>query len=306
MSKVKLVSYRARDGVRAGAVVDERVHDLAGLTGHPADATMRGFLTDWVRGRTRLAAALARRPQTDGMPLGDTPLLAPVPEPRAIYCAGANYMDHVREMNARQNRPPDPDPHDLGLKPWHFIKASTCVTDPGATVALPKASKQVDWEAELAAVIGVAAKDVPANRALDHVAGYLCANDLSARDLGFREGLPPANPFRADWVGQKCFDGSCPLGPWIVPAEDISDPQALGIKLLVNDVVKQDSNTQEMIFSLAEQIEQLSSRITLHPGDVILTGTPAGVGAGRGEFLKPGDVVQVWIEEIGTLVNKMA
>ncbi|MGH6989099.1 MAG: fumarylacetoacetate hydrolase family protein, partial [Stellaceae bacterium] len=280
--------------------------DLAALTGNPADTTMDGFLGDWTRGRDRLAAALTRGPRDKGIALGEATLLAPVPTPRAIYCAGANYMDHVREMNARQNRPPDPDPHDLGLKPWHFIKASSSVTDPGAPVALPKASQQVDWEAELAAVIGLTAKDVPASRALDHVAGYLCANDLSARDLGFREALPPANPFRADWVAHKSFDGSCPLGPWIVPAEDIGDPQMLGIKLFVNDVLKQDSNTKEMIFTLAEQIEQLSSRITLHPGDIILTGTPAGVGAGRGEFLKSGDVVKVWIEKIGTLTNKMA
>ena len=129
---------------------------------------------------------------------------------------------------------------------------------------------------------------------------------MSARDLGFREPLPPQNPFRTDWLAHKSFDGSCPLGPWIVPASEIGDPQNLGLKLWVNDVLKQDSNTGKMIFTLAEQIAQLSSRITLHPGDVILTGTPAGVGAGRGEFLKPGDVVRLWIEKIGTLTNTMA
>jgi 2-keto-4-pentenoate hydratase/2-oxohepta-3-ene-1,7-dioic acid hydratase in catechol pathway len=305
MTQTRLVSFQSDAGERAGVLVAECVHDLATLTGNPADATIRGFLADWDRGRERLASALAQGASGGGLALAEARLLAPVPAPGAIYCAGANYMDHVKEMNARQNRPPDPDPHTLGLKPWHFIKASPCVTGPGATVTLPKTSKQVDWEAELAAVIGRAAKDVPAHRALDHVAGYLCANDLSARDLGFREGLAPANPFRADWVGQKCFDGSCPLGPWIVPAEEIPDPQSLGIRLLVNDVVKQDSNTGQMIFSLAEQIEQLSSRMTLHPGDIILTGTPAGVGAGRGEFLNSGDVVTVSIEKIGTLTNRM-
>jgi 2-keto-4-pentenoate hydratase/2-oxohepta-3-ene-1,7-dioic acid hydratase in catechol pathway len=305
MANYKLVSYQTHDGIHAGAVIDERVHDLAALTGNPADGTMRGLLADWDRGRDRIAAALARGPRAGGIPLSEVKLKAPVPNPGAIYCAGANYQDHVDEMNARQNRAPDPDPHTLGLKPWHFIKASTAVTDPDAAVTLPRGAKNVDWEVELAAVIGRAAKDVPAARALDHIAGYLCANDLSARDLGFREALPPANPFRADWVAHKSFDGSCPLGPWIVPAEDIGDPQKLGIKLWVNDVVKQDSNTGRMIFTLAEQIEQLSSRISLHPGDVILTGTPAGVGAGRGEFLKPGDVVKIWIEKIGTLTNRM-
>ena len=180
------------------------------------------------------------------------------------------------------------------------------MTHPDATVTLPRASKSVDWEVELAAVIGRPAKDVGESHALDYVTGYLIANDLSARDLGFREQLPPANPFRTDWLAHKSFDGSCPLGPWIVPASEIGDPQNLGLKLWVNDVLKQDSNTGKMIFTLAEQIAQLSSRITLYPGDVILTGTPAGVGAGRGEFLKPGDVVKLWIEKIGTLTNTMA
>jgi 2-keto-4-pentenoate hydratase/2-oxohepta-3-ene-1,7-dioic acid hydratase in catechol pathway len=142
--------------------------------------------------------------------------------------------------------------------------------------------------------------------ALDYVSGYLIANDLSARDLGSREPMPVASPFRTDWLAHKSFDGSCPLGPWIVPAGEIGDTQNLGLKLWVNDALKQDSNTGKMIYTLAEQIAQLSSRITLHPGDVILTGTPAGVGAGRGEFLKPGDVVNLLVEKIGTLTNTMA
>ena len=305
MADYRLVSYQADGGPRSGVVVVDRVHDLAAITGVPKDATMLGFLADWETGQDRLDRALSAGPKGSGRPLADARLLAPVPAPPAIYCAGANYQDHVAEMNARQGQEPEPDPHTLGLKPWHFIKASTAVTDPGAAIRLPKASKAVDWEAELAAVIGRPAKDVAEGQALDHVAGYLVANDLSARDLGMREQLPPTNLFRADWIGQKCFDGSCPLGPWIVPAREIPDPQNLAMKLWVNDVIKQDSNTARMIFTLAEQIAQLSSRITLHPGDIVLTGTPAGVGAGRGEFLKPGDVVKVWIEKIGTLTNTM-
>jgi 2-keto-4-pentenoate hydratase/2-oxohepta-3-ene-1,7-dioic acid hydratase in catechol pathway len=286
-------------------VVGEQIFDLAATTGNPDDSTLVSFYTDWEAAPTRLAAALAVGPKA-AMPLTQTKLLAPLLYPGAIYCAGANYQDHAAEMNARQGRPPDPDPHTLGLKAWHFIKASRSVTHPDATVTLPRASKSVDWEVELAAVIGRPAKDVAESRALDYVTGYLIANDLSARDLGFREQLPPTNPFRTDWLAHKSFDGSCPLGPWIVPASEIGDPQNLGLKLWVNDVLKQDSNTGKMIFTLAEQIEQLSSRITLHPGDVILTGTPAGVGAGRGEFLKPGDVVKLWIEKIGALTNTMA
>ena len=161
-----------------------------------------------------------------------------------------------------------------------------------ATVKLPKASNAIDWEAELGAVIGKKAKDVPLEKALDYVAGYTVANELSARDLGRRAQLPDATPFKWDWVGQKCFDDACPIGPWIVPASDIKDPQKLGIKLWVNDVIKQDSNTSDMIFNLAEQLSHLSSRITLYPGDIILTGTPAGVGAARKEFLKAGDTTR--------------
>ncbi len=164
----------------------------------------------------------------------------------------------------------------------------------------------VDWEAELTAVIGRPARNVSIERALDHVAGYTIANDLSARDLTKRPHVSDTSPFKFDWLGQKNFDGGCPLGPWIVPAEDIPDPQNVALKLWVNDVIKQDSHTSKMIFTLAEQIAHLSTMITLQPGDLILTGTAAGVGLARKEFLKPGDVVKIWIENIGTLTNTCA
>jgi 2-keto-4-pentenoate hydratase/2-oxohepta-3-ene-1,7-dioic acid hydratase in catechol pathway len=232
--------------------------------------------------------------------------MAPVRWPSAIYCAGANYADHAAEMAARQGKEPEPDPHTQGLQSWHFIKASRSLANPGETVKISDYSKQMDWEVELAAVIGRPAKNVPIEKALGYVAGYTCANDLSARDRGRRPHISETSPFKADWVAHKSFDGSCPLGPWIVPASEIKDPQGLALKLWVNDVLKQDSHTSKMIFTLAEQISHLSSRLTLHPGDLVLTGTPAGVGAGRGEFLKAGDVVKIWIEKIGEISNKMA
>jgi 2-keto-4-pentenoate hydratase/2-oxohepta-3-ene-1,7-dioic acid hydratase in catechol pathway len=306
MANYQLATIQAAGGPHAAVVVDDRVFDLAAVTGDARYHSLLAYYANWPASETRLGHALAEGPRGTALPLAQTTLLAPLLYPGAIYCAGANYSDHAAEMNARQGRPPDPDPHTLGLKAWHFIKASRSVTDPDATVTLPRASKAVDWEVELAAVIGRAAKDVPEADALDYVAGYLIGNDLSARDLGSREGLALGNPFRTDWLAHKSFDGSCPLGPWIVPASDIGDPQNLGLKLWVNDVLKQDSNTGNMIYTLAEQIAQLSNRLTLHPGDVIMTGTPAGVGAGRGEFLKPGDVVKLWIEKIGTLTNTMA
>jgi 2-keto-4-pentenoate hydratase/2-oxohepta-3-ene-1,7-dioic acid hydratase in catechol pathway len=301
----RLVTYAGDSGPRAGLVIGEEVFDAAALTGTAGDATVLGILEDWAAAQERLAKAAAAPGK--GRPLADTRLLAPIRWPSAIYCAGANYADHAAEMARAQNRPPPPDPHTLGLKPWHFIKAGrSTLAAPGETVTITGLSQTMDWEIELAAVIGERAKNVSLDKALDHVAGYTIANDLSARDVGRRAGVPDDSPFKFDWVAHKNFDGSCPLGPWIVPAGDIPDPQNLGLKLWVNDVVKQDSNTGKMIFSIAEQIAHLSSRITLNPGDVVLTGTPSGVGAARKEFLKSGDEVKLWIEHIGTLTNRMA
>jgi 2-keto-4-pentenoate hydratase/2-oxohepta-3-ene-1,7-dioic acid hydratase in catechol pathway len=305
MINYKLVTYAGPAGPRAGLAVGDHVHDAAVLTGDPVDQTVLGILHDWSAAQERLDKAAASPPA--GRPLAATKLLPPVLWPSAIYCAGANYSDHAAEMARVSGREPEPDPHTLGLKPWHFLKAGR--STPAAhddAVQITGLSKTMDWEIELAAVIGRAAKNVPLAHALDYVAGYTIANDLSARDMGRRPHVPDGAPFKFDWVAHKNFDGSCPLGPWIVPSRDIPDPQTLGLKLWVNGVIKQDSNTSRMIFTLAEQIEHLSSRITLQPGDVILTGTPAGVGAARPEFLKAGDVVKLWIENIGTLSNRMA
>jgi 2-keto-4-pentenoate hydratase/2-oxohepta-3-ene-1,7-dioic acid hydratase in catechol pathway len=308
MAGYKLATYQSSEGPRAGLVIEDKVFDAAKLTGKATYATVLGILEDWKSARATLAKAAAKAAKSRGKsrPLSRTKLLAPILWPSAIYCAGANYADHAAEMNRAHNRPPEPDPHTLGLQSWHFIKASRSLANPGATIKISDYSKMMDWEVELAAVIGRPAKHVPQDKALDYVAGYTAANDLSARDRGRRPHVADTSPFKADWVAHKSFDGSCPLGPWIVPASDIPDPQNLGLKLWVNDVIKQDSNTGKMIFNLAEQIAHLSSRLTLHPGDLILTGTPAGVGVGRGEFLKAGDTVKIWIERIGTITNKMA
>jgi len=301
----KLATYASAKGPRAALVVGEKVFDAAELTGNAVDASVVGLLEDWNAASTRLKAAAIKAGKTDGIALAEAKLLAPVRWPPAIYCAGANFTDHMLEMAKVQNIAPEPDPKSVGLKPWHFIKASRTLADPDKTVALPTYSKMVDWEAELAAVIGRPARNVSVAEALNHVAGYTVGNDLSARDLTKRTPVPDSSPFKFDWLGQKNFDDACPLGPWIVPAEDIPDPQNLAIKLWVNDVIKQDSHTSKMIFSLAEQIAHISSRLTLHPGDLILTGTPAGVGLARKEFLKAGDVVKVWVEGVGTLTNTM-
>jgi len=254
----RLLSYVSKGQPRAGLLVNEAVYDLAAATRNAAWSSVLAVLNDWPKAKAALAKA-AKATRAKGLPLAKTKLLAPILYPGNIYCAGANYKDHVAEMDRAQGREPGPTMKDRGEKPWHFVKTSkSSVVGPGAKVKLPAFSKAVDWEVELAAVIGKRAKDVSVDKALDCVAGYTIANDLSARDVMRREGNPPTSPFHYDWVSQKCFDGACPLGPWIVPASEIRDPHNLGIKLWIGDELMQDSNTGQMIFDTAEQIAMLS------------------------------------------------
>lgn len=304
MPDYRLVTFQTSDGSRAGALIGEQIFDAAKLTGNPAHSTMLAVLRDWRAAHAELRKA---RPGTrKGIPLARAKLLAPVPRPGAVFCAGANYTDHVAEMMRAQGREPGPTLKELGEQPWHFLKTPGSVVGPGTVVKLPAYSKAVDWEVELVAVIGRIARDVPVSSALDYVAGYTIANDLSARDAMHREKVPGTSPFHYDWLSQKCFDGSCPVGPWIVPASQIGDPHKLAIRLWVNDELMQDSSTANMIFDTAEQIAMLSSRVTLHPGDLVLTGTPAGVGMPRNRFLKSGDKLRLFIEKIGELTHRVA
>jgi 2-keto-4-pentenoate hydratase/2-oxohepta-3-ene-1,7-dioic acid hydratase in catechol pathway len=307
----RLLSFQSGREARAGLLIGEQIYDAARVTGEPAWSSVLGALQDWAKAQRQFSAFAKRvaagKSKAKGVPLARAKLLAPVLYPGNIYCAGANYTDHMAEMARAQGKEPGPTMKDLGEKPWHFVKTSrSSVVGPGAKVRLPAYSQKVDWEVELAAVVGRAARDVPVDKALACVAGYTIANDLSARDAMKRDKNPPASPFHYDWVSQKCFEGSCPLGPWIVPAGDIGDPHQLGIRLWVNGELMQDSHTSKLIFDTAEQIAMLSSRVTLHPGDLVLTGTPAGVGMGRGRFLKSGDTVKLWIENIGELVHTIA
>src|SRR5262249_5814168 len=210
MSQYRLVTYQSPHGPRAGLVVDDTVADLAAATGRAGYVSMLDVLRDWDTAKVLLPEA-ARKAQ--GRPLSGTRLLPPVPNPAGIFCAGANFSDHMLEMAKVQNIAPEPDPHDVGLKPWHFIKAQHCLVPPDSTVKLPEYSKMVDWEAELTAVIGRPARNVSIERALDHVAGYTLANDLSARDFTKRPHVADTSPFKYDWLGQKCLQGPCPLRP---------------------------------------------------------------------------------------------
>jgi 2-keto-4-pentenoate hydratase/2-oxohepta-3-ene-1,7-dioic acid hydratase in catechol pathway len=215
----------------------------------------------------------------------------PVALPRKLICIGANYHDHVKEM---------PIPM-VPAYPYAFLKpASNTLRGSGQAVVVPRQVEMLDWEAELAVVIGTVCRDVPAAHALDVVAGYSAFNDLSARDW-----VASRPPIGVDWVLHKAFDGFAPMGPYFVPASLVPDPQKLPIRLTVNNEVKQHSNTEQMVFGVREIIAHLSSVMTLEPGDVIATGTPAGVGMGRKppQYLRPGDVVRIQIGELGELVT---
>ena len=297
----QLLSYRFENVNRAGILVGDSIWDAAQFSGNSSYVTILDILDDWRAADERFAAiAGSRTPPIGGIPLEKATLLAPLLYPGQIFAAGANYQDHIDEMGESEFRAQNAK--KLGGRPWHFIKPSrSAIIGHGSIRPLPHYSQKVDWEIELAVVIGRTASKVPVERALDYVAGYTIANDLSARDHVVRDRIEADSPFRFDWISHKGFDGSCPLGPWITPARQIPDPHALGLKLWVDGELMQNSNTKYMIFSIAEQIEELSARLTLHPGDLILTGTPSGVGMTRNVFLKPGQQLRLWIEKIGEL-----
>lgn len=297
----KILSFVSGDGgVRAGVLVGDAVHDAAALTGNARYATVLGILEDWDAAQATLAEAV-KSPGL-GAPLASVVLRAPILYPGQIYAAGANYQDHIDEMVRQGAAPAGPNAKQAGGRPWHFVKvARSGVVGPGSVLPLPSYSAMVDWEIELAVVIGKAATNVPVERAMDYVAGYTIANDLSARDFVVRSTAPPGSPFHFDWIGAKNFDGACPMGPWITLAADVPDPMNLSMKLWIDDAIVQDSSTRHMIFDIAEQIAELSARVTLYPGDVILTGTPDGVGMGRNVFLRPGQQLRLWIEHLGEL-----
>lgn len=220
-----------------------------------------------------------------GMSLQDTRLEPPIPRPPKMVCIGQNYRGHLDEQSLK--------PHAF---PVVFAKWPSCTLADGDPIVLPRASKKVDIEAELAVVIGKKAKNVPKEKALEYVLGYSILNDVSARDVQFSE---------SQWVRGKSFDTFAPFGPWIVTADEIPDPSGLRIRSWINDFIMQDALTSDMVFSVPEIISYLSSCFTLEPGDVIATGTPGGVGHFRNPplYLKSGDRVRIEIERIGTLEN---
>lgn len=307
---MKLLVHSDGSERRAGILAKGTVYDLAKLTKNERFSDIGAVFNDWQSASEALLALYEDLP-SDAIvgALKDCELVAPLDRSCAIFCAAANFQDHMIAMAHKLKQEPEPDPRQLDVKPYHFLKPTRqTLAGPDATVKLPTHAMKVDWEAELVAVIGKVASNVSVAQALEYVAGYTVGNDLSVRDAVYmkRPNVPVGSLFRTDFLGMKGFDGSCPVGPWIVPAWAIGDPQELSITLTVDGEVMQQSNTSQMIFSVAEQISYLSTRTTLLPGDVVLTGTPAGTGAEQDRFLKAGQVVCASIAGIGHLRTYIA
>jgi len=288
-----LCSFRDASGaVRPGAY---RIDDGAVVELPVGHASTMAILDDWDAASVPLRSFDAASAEV----VADAVVLAPLLYPRKLICAGANYRDHVREMTGGEPAP--------GWQSWFFLAPpTTSIVGPGEDVLVSgDPGDRVDWEAELAVVMAHRVRDLAAEEVDRHVAGFVVLNDISARGLSAREN-PPHPAFAFDWISHKAQDTFSPMGPAVVPAWQVADPDSLGLRLWVNDDLKQDGNTRDMIIGWRQLIADVSRRITLEPGDVIATGTPAGVGAGTGTFLQPGDVVRVEIDGLGTLTNTIA
>jgi 2-keto-4-pentenoate hydratase/2-oxohepta-3-ene-1,7-dioic acid hydratase in catechol pathway len=310
---MQLVTFRrGRGEPKLGAVWHECVLDLGGL--YKDQATQRGTLRRgrggfprslleviqggeatwasvrevWEYGKGLVDQQAIEELATRRLayPLKRVRLLAPIPSPaRNVFCLGRNYADHAAERGAAA-----PD------HPVYFTKPGTAVVGPGDDIVHHAITKELDYEVELAVVIGTGGRDIPRAEALRHVFGYTIINDVTARDLQKRHN---------QWFKGKSLDTFCPMGPMLVTADEIPDPQALAVSLRVNGQTRQSSHTAKMIFPVAQCIEVLSQGMTLLPGDIIATGTPEGVGAATGTFLRAGDRIEAEVEGIGILASKV-
>jgi 2-keto-4-pentenoate hydratase/2-oxohepta-3-ene-1,7-dioic acid hydratase in catechol pathway len=273
-----------------------RLDDVLGAMGGVPVAVPDG--ADAARILATPALAAAARSALDALPdlitRGAAPsyplyiLGPPVPRPGKIVCAGRNYADHARELG-----------NDIPTRPILFAKLVTSIRGPFDDVVRPREVDDLDYEAELCVVIGTGGRRIPKDRALAHVAGYCCANDVSARNAQLGLG--------DQWLRGKSFDTFCPIGPWIVSADEIPDPQALRVRCRVDGSVRQDGSTADMIFDVATLIAYISDAFTLEPGDIILTGTPSGVAMGQSPapWLQPGQLCEVEIPGIGSIANRI-
>ncbi len=278
---MKLATFTHDGTTRIGVVIDDGVVDLAAAApALPRD--MIGFLGAGAEALDRARAAVANAPR---LSTADVTLEAPIPRPPKFLALGLNYADHVKESG-----------FDTPAVPVMFNKQSTCVTGPYAPIHLPRVSPLLDYEGELAFVIGRRCRHVPRDRAHEVIAGYCIVDDVSVRDWQLRTPTMTMG---------KSFDTHGPMGPWLVTPDEVGDPHALRLRTWVNGELRQDSNTNQLIFDCFAQVEHLSTAFTLEPGDVVTTGTPSGVGGAMKppRFLQIGDVVRVEIEKLGAIEN---
>jgi 2-keto-4-pentenoate hydratase/2-oxohepta-3-ene-1,7-dioic acid hydratase in catechol pathway len=279
---MRIVTFLHRNQPTVGLIKGDAITPLPGMSIFDLISAGTGSLTEL----SKLKHAT--------VPLKDAKLLAPIHAPRRnIMCLGKNYAEHAKEMSQDgQGKPPE--------FPMFFSKATTTINAPYGDIPFDaKVSTAIDWEAELAVIIGKRGKNISQAEAMNHVFGYTVINDVTARDMQKNHG---------QFFKGKSLDGCCPMGPWIVTADEIPDPHNLYVRCRVNGVTKQDGHTKDLIYKIPVILESLSRGMTLEPGDVIATGTPSGVGAGRTppEWLKPGDVVECEVEGIGTIRNRVA
>jgi len=282
-----LVSYRTGDSEdRAGALYDGRVVELP-----VAACGVLPLIEGWIE----VEPVLKKFNPAEADEVKGARLTLPLRYPRKVLCSGANYHAHMREMKV--NRPSE-------ARPYFFLKPpTTSLVGPGEPISVPAdPAARVDWEAELAVVIGRRAKNISEADALDCVAGYSGINDISLRGP-HRVEHPIGEPFQWDWLASKGSDRSTPLGPGVTPAFQVKNPQDLNLRLWVNGRLKQQANTSDMVIDVAGLVSAASRLVTLEPGDVIATGTPDGVGLPRGEFLRPGDMVEMEVGDFGRLTN---
>jgi 2-keto-4-pentenoate hydratase/2-oxohepta-3-ene-1,7-dioic acid hydratase in catechol pathway len=298
---MRLLTYDRHGEPRLGLLLGDRAVDLAGVGAElkldmPSDMATFIEAPNDVLGR---ADEIRQRLEGDGeliarhsQSLSATKLLAPLPRPRRnLVCVGLNYADHAAESRVTQGIPE---------YPVYFTKPPSTVIGPEAAIPWHgHVSTRIDWEVELVVVIGRRGRDILEAEALDYVFGYTVGNDITARDLQARH---------QQWYKGKGLDGFCPLGPWIVTADELGNPQQLQLRLRVNGQTKQDANSSDMVFGVAKLISVWSMGMTIEPGDLLMTGTPSGVGFARKppEYLKPGDVVEAEIDRIGLLRNVIA
>ncbi len=303
---MKLVTYSRDNSISCGVLTDRGLTDIP--SAWPRENAPRSVKEILKRGQSCLAqlAGLTARPNVL-MPLDSVKLVAPIPRPGKVLALAGNYSEHVKEASLKRG-------FKLGLSnsprqttvPRPFLMPSTVVIGHEQEIPWPVYSDQIDYEIELAVVIGREAKCIKSEGALDAVAGYTICNDISARSVTFREARAnrPWDEFY-DWLNGKWADGFLPMGPYLLTADEIDDVQNLELTLAVNGKVRQKANTSQMIYPVADIVSFLSHIMTLEPGDVIATGTPAGVAVATGKFLQPGDLLECTIENLGTLSNTL-